>query len=80
MQALLKERSQVRLRKFYDDVKTHFLGLEALDVDQDTYSSIVVPVLMDKLPESIRPNTIRFGEGNHLEWDIEEMLESLKKV
>ena len=79
MQPVFNERSQVRLKNFYDDVETHFRGLKALDVDQDTYSSIVVPVLMDKLPESIRLNMIRFGEGDHLEWDLEEMLEALKK-
>ena len=77
MQPVFNERSQVRLNNFYDDVETHFRGLKALDVDQDTYSSIVVPVLMDKLPESIRLNMIRFGEGDHLEWDLEEMLEAL---
>ena len=69
----------MRLRNFYDDVETHFRGLQALGVDQETYSSIVVPVLMDKLPDSVRINMIRFGDSNHLEWDLEQMLDALGK-
>ena len=69
----------MRLRNFYDDVETHFRGLQALGVDQETYSSIIVPVLMDKLPDSVRINMIRFGDSNHLEWDLEQMLDALGK-
>ena len=79
IQPVFNEKSQVRLRNFYDDVETHFRGLQALGVDQETYSSIVVPVLMDKLPDSVRINMIRFGDSNHLEWDLEQMLDALGK-
>ena len=79
IQPVFNEKSQVRLRNFYDDVETHFRGLQALGVDQETYSSILVPVLMDKLPDSVQINMIRFGDSNHLEWDLEEMLDALGK-
>ena len=72
------ERNVGRLRHFLDDIETHFRGLEALGVDKESYSSIVVPVLMDKLPEGIRINMIRFG-GDYLNWGLDEMMEALAK-
>ena len=75
---VFNERNVSRLRHFLDDIETHFRGLEALGVDKDSYSSIVVPVLMDKLPEPIRINMIRFGT-EYLDWTLDEMLETLAK-
>ncbi|XP_032230717.1 uncharacterized protein LOC116614155 [Nematostella vectensis] len=43
-----------RLRRFYDVAKTHFRGLEALNVNETSYSGIVVPALLQKLPNSFR--------------------------
>ena len=53
---VFNKRNVGRLIHLLDDIQSHFRGLEALIVDKETYSSIVVPVLMDKLPESIRIN------------------------
>ena len=47
---VFNERKIVRLCHLYDDIKAHFHGLEALSADKDSYSSIVVPVLMEKIP------------------------------
>ena len=68
-----------RLRSFHDQIETHFHRLEALGVDKITYSSIIVPVLMEKLPEIIRLGMVRDAGKTHCEWKLEEILESLKK-
>ena len=41
-------------------------GLEALGVDQITYSTIVVPMLMEKIPEGVRFNMIRSTEKKQI--------------
>ena len=47
-------------------------------IDQDSYSSVIVPVLMGKIPEAIRNNKIRFGT-NQLDWNLETILMALGK-
>ena len=75
---VFNERNIGRLRHLLDDIETHFRGLEALKVDKESYSSIVVPVLMDKIPEQIRMNMIRFG-GDYLSWTVDETLDAFAK-
>ena len=50
----------------YDTIETpHYRGLVALSVDEETYCSIVVRAILEKLPESLRL-TITRGQ-DHLE-------------
>ena len=42
------------LRTFYDFYESNIRGLEALDVKTDTYGCLLIPILLKKLPESIR--------------------------
>ena len=72
------ERDITRLRGFYDRAETHFRGLVSLDVDETNYSLIIVPELMDKLPESLRISMIRASDC-HDEWNLSDFLEALKK-
>ena len=76
---VFNEKNFSRLRSFHDQIETHFRGLEALNVDKITYSNIIVPVLMEKLPEVIRLGMIREAGRLHLEWNLEEMLKALSK-
>ena len=59
----------------YDFAETKYRALEALGVDQETYSAIVVPSLLKKLPEQLRL-TITWGEDHH-EWNLEQLLNVL---
>ena len=43
-----------KLRGTYDKIEAHVRGLQALDVPTQTYGSLLVPVLMTKIPEDIR--------------------------
>eukprot|EP00794_Sanderia_malayensis_P018482 gene18482-biopygen15571 len=58
---VFNDRSLTRLRNLHDDLETHFRGLQAMGAEKEAYSSVVVPVVMEKIPESIRHNMIRFG-------------------
>ena len=76
--SVYSEKNIPKLRALHHSIESHYRGLEAMKVDKDSYSSIVVPVIMDKIPESIRYNMIRFGE-NHLDWTLDKLIESLEK-
>ena len=51
---VFSDRDIPRPRKLLDDCEAHFRGLQALGVDKNTYSSVVVAALMQKLPENFR--------------------------
>ena len=78
MAPVYNEKSLQRLRCLHDQIETRFRAMEALGVSKETYSSVVVPVLMGKLPESVRINMIRFGK-NHMDWNLDDMLEAFQK-
>eukprot|EP00794_Sanderia_malayensis_P011699 gene11699-biopygen9375 len=79
IQPVFSERNVTKLRLPYDKVETHFRGLEAQEVDQASYSGIVVPVILDKIPENVRYNKIRLSSSDHLEWNMKEMLTALER-
>ena len=45
---VFKETSVERLRAVRDQIETHFRALEAQGVDKDSYSTVVVPAVMEK--------------------------------
>ena len=82
MQQLMKvervkdEKDLPALRRLCDRVETHYRGLEALGIEKNTYSSIIVPHVLDCLPESVRLIITR-GKEFH-EWSVEDLLQPLK--
>ena len=74
---VFSDRDIPRLRKLFDDCKAHFKGLQALRVDKNTYSSVVVATSMHKLPENFRLMITRGEE--FLMWSMEKMLEAFLK-
>ena len=75
---VFSESSVERLRHLRDQIETHFRSLEAQGVEKESYSSVVVPVLMEKIPQSLRNNMIRFGV-NHMDWNLDDLLVALEK-
>ena len=67
-----------RLRELHDLVETHYRGLQALGVNERDYSTIIVPVVLEKIPNNFRLYMIR-GEENHERWSMEEMLLAFTK-
>eukprot|EP00795_Rhopilema_esculentum_P008171 gene8171-14100_t len=63
LKPIYSERDWPRLQSFYDAIETHFRGLEAHGVDSCSYSCIVVPALLDKLPESLRISMVELDTG-----------------
>ena len=52
-QPVFSKKNIGRLRDLHDFIETHYRALEALMVDEETYPEIVVPVLLDTIPEGV---------------------------
>ena len=72
---VFNESDTARLCGFYDFVETKYRALQALNVDERTYSEIVVPMLLERIPDSVRL-TITRGK-QYLEWTLKDLLDSL---
>lgn len=72
---VFNESDTARLRGLYDFVETKYRALQALNVDERTYSEIVVPMLLERIPDSVRL-TITRGK-QYLEWTLKDLLDSL---
>ena len=70
------ERDAQRLRSMYDFVETKHRALQALELDEGTYSAIVVPSILEKLPHALRLTTTR-GEPDHHDWSLGDLLKAL---
>ena len=69
---VFNDKDTPRLRKLYDSCESHFRGLKALGVDENTFSAVVVPAVLHKLPEAFRLTITRGTD--FLSWSMEEML------
>ena len=80
IQPLYNNADVTQLRKFYDTVEQHCRGLQALGVDSSSYGTILVNILLQRLPENIKLIISRkMGESSgDSEWKIEELLDILK--
>ena len=75
-QGVSNVRDVNRLKRFYDDVDSHFKALLVLGVPGEHYSVAVVPELMSKVPRDVAINIRRSKDVNH-ELLIGEFLEKL---
>ena len=63
------------LWSLHDTLQTHIRSLETLDIKGDTYGVILTPLVLHKLPEHIRLEWARTGEGK--ENDLQSLLSFL---
>ena len=66
-----------RLRSFVGQVEVIIRGLQSLSVDQSTFGSLLIPILLGKLPEDIKLQVTRFISSEI--WNLKELLELLSK-
>ena len=59
---IFHEDDTERLRTLYDLTETRYRGLTALEIDQETYSCVIVPKLLEKIPAGVRLNMTRGSE------------------
>ena len=74
---VFSDKDTTRLRKLYDGCGAHFRGLKALGVDETTFAAVVVPAVLQKLPEAFRLTITRGAD--FLNWSMEELLSAFLK-
>ena len=65
------------LRYIYDRFSVHVRGLASLGISTEQYGSLLIPVVMSKLPNEIRLQVARNSTDDI--WKIEDLLETIKK-
>ena len=73
VQPVYNERDAHRLCSLYDFMETKYRALQALEADKSTYSAIVVPAVLEKLPHTLRL-TITRGKEHQL-WNLNDLLQ-----
>ncbi|XP_060593550.1 uncharacterized protein LOC132748019 [Ruditapes philippinarum] len=62
------------MRNYIDNLEAYIRGLESLGQNQNTYGTLLVPVIIDKLPAEIRKSLARENGSDEL------LLETLRKA
>ena len=71
------ENDTERLRTLLDLTKTNYQGLVALGITQETYYCMVVPKILEKIPESVRL-IMTCGTGHAYQvWNMQQMTDCL---
>ena len=65
------------LRSVYDQITVHTRGLSAMGINSDRYGSLLIPMIMSKLPSEIRLRVAR--ESTDELWKIDELMDVVKK-
>ena len=53
-QPVYSDKDATRLRSFIDFVETKYRVLQALEVEEGVYLAIIVPMLLEKIPDTLR--------------------------
>ena len=80
MQPLHYNAEIAQVSKFYDTVETHCRGLKALGVESSSYGTVLVNILLQRLPDEIKLIISRkmnevSGDDN---WNLDTLLDILK--
>ncbi|XP_048770094.2 uncharacterized protein LOC125676243 [Ostrea edulis] len=59
------------LREFYDTAESYIRGLESLGQEEETFGTMLIPILMDKLPSDLKINITRHNGSDH--WTLESL-------
>ena len=65
-----------QLRYIYDKVSVNVRGLEALGVHSEQYGSLLIPIIMSKLPSDVRLQVARTRQKDV--WEIKDLLEIIR--
>ena len=66
-----------QLRYIYDTINVHVRGLQALGIDSNQYGSLLIPVIMSRVPKDISLQIARHTSKEI--WSITELLQIIKQ-
>ena len=62
---------------FYDTIEAHIRGLAALGKTEESNETMLVPIILGRLPSDVRKNLVR--EHGNTEWTISEVKDAILK-
>ena len=66
----------VQLRYIYDKISVHVRGLASLGISSEQFGSMLIPIIMSKLPGDIRLEIARKAKAEV--WEIDDLLNTIK--
>ena len=76
LQRVSSERDIRSLRKLYDAIEVNVRSLKTLGIDFKQYGALLIPVIMNKVPDEIRLIITKGIKGE--EWELDGILEILQ--
>ena len=64
------------LKDFYDGMENYIRGLESMGQSYESYGSLLVPIILNKIPESIKENLVRAHGSDH--WTLPQLREAIE--
>ena len=64
-----------KLRKLYDEIEVRIRGLQSMGIQADSYGTLLVPVLLSKLPDDVKLQISRGVEDG--KWNLDDLLKKL---
>ncbi|VDI39015.1 Hypothetical predicted protein [Mytilus galloprovincialis] len=64
------------LKKFYDSMENYIRGLESIGESHESFGSLLVPIILNKLPGNIRENMVRAHGGDH--WNLPSLRQAIQ--
>ena len=64
-----------KLRKLYDEIEVRIRGLQSMGIQADSYGTLLVPVLLSKLPDDVKLEISRGVEDG--KWNLDDLLKKL---
>ena len=64
------------LRYVYDKISVHVRGLASSGISSEQYGSLLIPIIMSKIPSDVRLQIVRKSTKDV--WEIDELLQTIK--
>ena len=77
VEAVVSSHNAKVLRKLVDHVNTHIHSLKSLGVTQDSYSSLLCPVLVNKLPPDLQLTVSH--KASETDWNLTSLMQAIEK-
>ena len=76
--SVAESRDVARLRGFLGQVEVIIRGLQSLSFDESTLGSLLIPILLEKLPEDIKMQVTRLISSEI--WDLKDQRDRSKEM
>ena len=77
LERVTSDRDIVKVRMVFDKIESHVRSLQAMGITAEMYGSLLIPVIMEKIPDEFRLMISRRLKSER--WDIKELIAIFKE-